>query len=322
MTNSRPPSLDGARARFERDGFLALRGYFTAEEVDAVAAAGQRALRERPMDFVVDSLETGRRTLYGLVDRPDSRLFKFNDFYLTLPEIRGLALEAGLSELLRELLGEHAPVLCNSLNFEKGSGQPMHIDSLFMTPQTPRHLAATWTAFEDVAPAAGPLEYYPGSHRIELYRFADGTRHASAAELPAWHAYIEGEIARLGLQKETFLARKGDVFIWHSDLVHGGAPIQDPASTRLSLVCHYYTESDCRRMPDWELRPLHAGFWLDRLPQPIPGVEPDAFSAERPFPEAAYLRRHADVRSAVEAGGISSGFVHYRAHGFAEGRGI
>ena len=320
MTPSRIPSLDEARARFERDGFLALRGYFMPEEVDAVAAAGERALRERPMDFVVDSLETGRRTFYGLADRPDSRRFKFNDFYLSVPEVRGLALEARLSELLRELLERNAPVLCNSLTFEKGSGQPMHIDSLFMTPQTPRHLAATWTAFEDVDPAAGPLEYYPGSHLIELYRFTDGSRHASPAEMPAWNAYIEGEIARLGLRKATFLARKGAVFIWHSDLVHGGAPIQNPASTRLSLVCHYYTETDCRRLPDWDLRPLNAGFWLHRLPQPVAPVPPAEFTPARPFPEGSYLGRHADVRAAVEAGSVPSGWEHYRVHGFAEGR--
>jgi hypothetical protein len=34
------------------------------------------------------------------------------------------------------------------------------------------------------------------------------------------------------------MAKKGDVLIWHGDLMHGGAPIQDFTRTRLSLIAH------------------------------------------------------------------------------------
>jgi hypothetical protein len=40
------------------------------------------------------------------------------------------------------------------------------------------------------------------------------------------------------LTTESFRAKKGDVLIWHGDLMHGGAPIEDPASTRQSLIAH------------------------------------------------------------------------------------
>jgi ectoine hydroxylase-related dioxygenase (phytanoyl-CoA dioxygenase family) len=36
------------------------------------------------------------------------------------------------------------------------------------------------------------------------------------------------------------IAKKGDVLIWHANLVHGGAPILNPALTRKSMVVHYY----------------------------------------------------------------------------------
>jgi hypothetical protein len=42
-----------------------------------------------------------------------------------------------------------------------------------------------------------------------------------------------------GLKTETFMAKKGDVLIWHADLMHGGVPIQDPRQTRKSLVAHF-----------------------------------------------------------------------------------
>ena len=41
-----------------------------------------------------------------------------------------------------------------------------------------------------------------------------------------------------GLETKTFVARKGDVLIWHGELMHGGVPIQDPTRTRKSLIAH------------------------------------------------------------------------------------
>jgi len=307
------------RAQFSRDGYLVLPAYFSCTEIDAVLTATDATLRSRPMEVVVDSLRDGERTFYAVARDAESRHFKFNDLYLLLEEVRAIALDPGLSELLRALLGAQAPVLCNSLTFAKGSAQPMHIDSLFMTPQTPHHLAATWMAFEDVDPAAGPLEYYPRSHEIPLYRFSDGSHHANAEEMPQWSAYIQRELERRGLEKKTFLARKGDVFIWHSDLVHGGGAIHDATKTRLSLVCHYYAEPDCQRFSEWKLEKLNAGFWLNRLPAEV-RTPPERFDAAHPFPEAAYLRRHPDLRAALCEGRITSGFEHYRMHGYAEGR--
>lgn len=313
--------LSRQRAEFSEDGYLVLPGYFSIEQIDVAMNTIEGALRSRPMEIVVDGLAGGERCFFGQASDPESLNFKFNDLYLVLNEIRQLALEPRLVELLTTLLGGLIPVLCNTLTLFKGSSQSLHIDSLFMTPQTPHHLIAIWVAFEDVDPAAGPLVYYSGSHRIPLYRFRDGSHHASGEEFPAWTNYIEGEIKRRNLEKKTFLAHKGDVFIWHSDLVHGGSTVLDPGKTRRSLVCHYYSESDSRQFPQWHLEPLHGGYWLDRLPPPVRAA-PDRFDDAHPFPEEAYLRRNPDLRSALEDGRISSGFAHYCSHGYAEGRAI
>jgi phytanoyl-CoA hydroxylase len=307
------------RERFNRDGFLVLPGHFSSGEADRVKEAMQSALAQFEMEIVVDDLMTGERTLYGLADKKN--IFKINDLYLCVEEVRDLALEVKLSNLLRALLDDRRPVLCNTLTLRKGSNQPLHIDSLYMTPQSPHHLAATWIAFEDVDPDAGPLEYYSGSHAIPLFRFRDGSHHANAEEMPDWNEYILREVESRGLKKETFLARKGDVFIWHSDLLHGGSLVRDADKTRESLVCHYFTEDDCRMIAGLELEELNEGFWLKRLPQPV-FPEPARFEAAHPFPEGTYLRRHSDVRAGVEAGIIASGEEHYRVYGFAEGRSI
>ena len=304
---------------FERDGFLVLPRFFAPDQIDGTAAALRRLLQEQADQVVVDNLRNGQRTFWADAVNRQTRAFKFNDLYLLSPEVRGLALGAELAGILAGLLGE-APVLCNSLNFERGSGQPRHIDSLYMTPRTPHALIAAWVAFEDVHPGAGPLSYFPGSHRIPLYTFNDGTHHAASGEMADWFDYIDVQLRLRGLREQHFLARKGDVFIWHADLVHGGSPITDPTRTRSSLVCHYFGESDCRER-QMDLVPSHRGYWLRRPAQPVT-VPPARFGPARPFPEASYLRRHPDVRSAIADGRQPSGEAHYRNFGYAEGRGL
>ena len=53
------------------------------------------------------------------------------------------------------------------------------------------------------------------------------------------------------------------MFIWHSDLVHGGSPIADDSRTRASLVCHYFGEADCMDKGA-DMVPMNAGYWMRR----------------------------------------------------------
>jgi phytanoyl-CoA hydroxylase len=311
--------VDLLRAQFARDGFLVLEGYFSPERVDELNREVKRLLEEKAMEVVVDSRITAQRTWWADTPYRDTRRFKFNDLYLLSSVVREIALDAPLSALLGALLGEPA-VLCNSLNFDKGSSDHVHIDSLFMTPRTPGSLAATWMALEDVHPEAGPLTYFPGSHLIPLYQFSDGSRHAIRSEMAAWLDYITNQLRERGIEEKVFLAKKGDVFIWHSDLVHAGSPIKDLQRTRTSLVCHYFGEKDVRALGG-ELVPHHDGHWMRRLTQPVL-VPPDVFLAGRRFPEENYLKRYPDVKGAVQAGAFRTGWDHYRTCGFTEGRGI
>jgi len=130
-----------------------------------------------------------------------------------------------------------------------GSQQAAHSDSIHMTTYPLGFLVANWIAFEDVSPESGPLEYYPGSHKLPYllsaevgiapYEFKEqgvsvyGTRYE-----PAVRTACEEE----GLKKQAFLAKKGDVLFWHANLVHGGAARLDPNVSRKALVCHYFAE--------------------------------------------------------------------------------
>lgn len=267
-----PGDRSGLLAHWRAEGHVVLPGFYAPQALDAIDAGVQAAWARRVPRIVVDDLVTGQRLRLADVSESDrlAHRFKTNDLYLEDAGVRGLALNARITPLLRALLGQ-GPVLCNSLNFQQGSAQAEHVDTLYMTPRTPDHLIAIWVALEDVHPDAGPLFFLPGSHRIPALTFSNGSRHGVPAEMDDWSARMAAEVAARGLRRETFLARKGDVFVWHAHLLHGGSPIRDPQRSRKSVVFHYLSEPDCRAAGA-ELIPQAGGHWLYRAHQPVPGA--------------------------------------------------
>lgn len=258
--------------KWKRDGFYVLPGFYRHDEIDAVVAAQDQVWAESRPRVVVDDNRTGERLLLADVADKDlsNHWFKVNDLYLELPIVRRMGLNERLSGILSALLG-HVPVMCNSLTFERGSGQPDHVDALYMTPQSHGHLIAIWVALEDCHMDAGPLRYWPGSHVIPPYVFSTGSNHVVPDEMPKWNEYMEGNTARLGLSPTTFAAKKGDVFVWSSYLLHGGSPIKDSTKTRKSIVFHYYSDHDCSRN-NWSMVPEGGAYWMYRQHAPINGT--------------------------------------------------
>jgi hypothetical protein len=111
-----------------------------------------------------------------------------------------------------------------------------------------KFMCGVWLAMEDIHADAGPLFYYPGSHRwpvmsnalIGRRGFATSLDSAQDPFAEAWRALCAAQNA----QPHTFLARKGQALIWCANLLHGGSPQIDPGLTRWSQVTHYYFE-DC-----------------------------------------------------------------------------
>jgi phytanoyl-CoA hydroxylase len=271
------PEIAALRASWEQDGYLILPAFYGRTELEAAEQSLRDAWKADAPRIVVDDLVSHRRMRLADVDEHARRThrFKVNDLYLEHDAVRKLALNARISPILSSLLGE-TPVLCNSLSFEQGSGQPDHVDSLYMTPRTPKHLIAIWVALENCGLDAGPLRYFRGSHKIPEYVFSDGTHHAIDAEMDAWNEYIAREVKWRGLVPEVFAAKQGDVFIWSASLLHGGSPIDDPSKTRRSIVFHYHSEQDSIANGS-TLVPFEGGFWLHRRHQPVPGLgESDA----------------------------------------------
>jgi len=264
--------------RWEEDGFVVLRGLFSPARVASINAFIDRLWSERrelsipvTIDVRIESGDQRRILLRDADDRDRRRPYKINDLYLDYSILRDMVLDERLCQVLASLF-DGTPLVCNSLNFEYGSQQADHIDTLYMPSRKPGGMIASWIALDEVSASNGPLRYWPGSHLIPPYRFSHGRTNAIAEEMSDFNAYIEREVERRSLGPVTLDAEPGDVMVWHSKLLHGGCPIDNDQQTRRSLVTHYFRRQDYRHH-FWRLRRHHArGYFYRRGHQPVDAV--------------------------------------------------
>ena len=221
-----PAASQTSLRAFEENGFVILSGFFSPEAVDGIN-------QELAHLVATQKVSLRYRNKFMFAFRKSARI--------------RAAGEGALRELVAALLG-HDTTLFQSINFLTGSEQRTHSDSIHMSTFPLGGMAAAWVALEDITPENGPLHYYPGSHKLPYYLNADYANEGNAwltgdKEYTEYEATIARKIAEAGLEKQVFLARKGDVFIWHANLMHGGEPHLDRTMTRKSMVFHYFSQA-------------------------------------------------------------------------------
>lgn len=206
---SNQPDLAAAVAQFREKGYLVRDFGFSSDDLDEAAA-------------------------YTLAS-PSKRV---QDGWLRNSAIRRLATHPRVLEFLTELY-QRRPIPFQTLNFAQGTEQAVHSDTMHFDSAPMGFMCGVWIALEDIDPGSGPLVYYPGSQRLPVFKGDDlGGRGYGDGYVPLVARTLEGS----GLSAETAPIRRGEAFIWASNLFHGGSPITDPAKTRLSQVTHVYFE--------------------------------------------------------------------------------
>lgn len=174
-------------------------------------------------------------------------LRRVQDAWQQDPDVRAIAANPRVLDLLSRLYGRKAFPF-QTLNFPVGTQQDAHSDAVHFSSLPERFMCGVWLAMEDISAEAGPLFYYPGSHRWPIMSNAIIGRRGFGSDLnsaqdpygPAWQALCDAH----GATPQTFLARKGQALIWCANLLHGGSLQTDPRLTRWSQVTHYYFD-DC-----------------------------------------------------------------------------
>ncbi len=226
---------------FERDGYIVLEGAASESDLDRFEAAISRAFLHG--DDQVIGQQHGSSVPKRITAGLDRREVRIVDAFAVIPEAQHLLASPPILSFMTKIFDER-PLLFQSMSFDMGSQQGLHQDTAYVVVERPMELLACWIALEDVRPGSGELQYLVGGHRLPDFDFGGHKKHwdsATDGNEPhnIWAKWLIDESDRRGMRREKFMAKRGDVLIWHADLPHGGSPITDPTLTRKSLVGHY-----------------------------------------------------------------------------------
>lgn len=175
--------------------------------------------------------------------------------YCSYDEISAICMYWPLVDLIASLFGA---LLAPHFNLSAcvSTQRGWHQDDYLNPDDTYSWYAATWIAIDDVAEEAGPFEYIPSSHRLPCMRGSlvkellepevrglDGGKQGGHH----WATFAEGFVNRVydnliderRLRRLRFLAKRGDVMIWHGKLLHRGSIPLNPDMPRPALITHY-----------------------------------------------------------------------------------
>jgi ectoine hydroxylase-related dioxygenase (phytanoyl-CoA dioxygenase family) len=237
-----PVQVEQFRHWMER-GYVVLPQAVPNDLVDAVNAEIARAWEGAFPDLWFEGRINGVLGTHRLSKEMRGIRGKLLDFYAVSSIVRDALFTQPLVEFLTALF-ERPPMIFQSLYFERGSQQRMHQDSAFVRVSSPMQFVGVWFALEDIVEGSGELEYYEGSHKIEEFLW-DGVAKGMPFhyfQKPEHMRYLESlheKAAALDLERKAHRPKKGDVLVWHADLVHGGSPQVKPEATRRSLAVHY-----------------------------------------------------------------------------------
>jgi hypothetical protein len=209
---------------YRENGYLIMRGAVPDALIERIKAEARPLFRPQ----VVDGARSG---------------YRVQDAWKESVAVRELAGIPVILDKLRFLYGRE-PFPFQTLNFLHGSQQRTHSDTIHFSCRPARFMCGVWAALEDVTADNGPLFYYPGSHLLPEYNYYDMGMTARGGDYKAYEDFLERLVAARSLQRESLRAKKGDILIWASNLMHGGEKILAPDSTRWSQVTHYYFR-DC-----------------------------------------------------------------------------
>lgn len=227
QTKTFHPSIQNQFHQWIDKGYIILENYFSKKQIDETYAEVEMLFKQQ----IIEYNYTGGRIM---------------DAFRQSAKVNAMMRDKELLRLISFLLGKETD-LFQTINFFEGSEQNPHSDFIHMSTEPKGYLVGVWVALEDIDTDAGPVYYYPGSHRLP-YVFNEDFETGNTALWLGENNYTNYEIKIQELiklhklQPVEFTAKKGDVLIWHANLIHGGKKINRKGATRKSLVGHYFSK--------------------------------------------------------------------------------
>jgi hypothetical protein len=166
--------------------------------------------------------------------------------------IRELCLNKKLIDTLEFLYTKEA-LPFSTINFIKGSNQPLHSDAIHFHTIPQLWMSGVWVALEDTTLENGTLNIVPGSHRWPVFDYdslklphPDTMKDGEKENYRIYEEFVRKLVDANHAQIVPVPLRKGQALIWAANLLHGGMQIVDENSTRLTQAIHYFYK-DCTK---------------------------------------------------------------------------
>ena len=161
--------------------------------------------------------------------------------------IKKIATNQNLSSFLKHAYRSD-PIPFSTINFLKGTEQPLHSDEFHFGSIPHRYLTGVWVALEDIDPDSGPISIAVGSHKMPIFSFEMLNIETPKNEKQFKEAYtiyedwVREYIECQELQIVTPELKKGQCIIWLSNTLHGSYKIKNNSLTRKSMAIHFHYE--------------------------------------------------------------------------------
>lgn len=235
---------------FVRDGYVVIPKAVTSEIVAQLNSDIDEGWGGKypGLKIEVYSIPGQPHAVIEIDQRFQNETHKVLDSYVFMPSAMAVAAAPAAVDFMAAIF-EEKPKAFQQLTFGWGSQQAIHKDTAYVKIDgNPMSMLATWVALEDISEGTGELEYYVGSHKAPDYVFGGVSKwlEASPNQFDDFLAALHRDAEQYEQPKSKFLAKAGDVLIWHADLAHGGSAITKPGISRKSIVTHY---TACRNDP-------------------------------------------------------------------------
>lgn len=220
------------RGIYREQGFVALPGFLSSDELAELRHAKERLLTELLPDLPAE--------LVYFEDKDDpSSLKQVQRLFEHDPYFEGMMFRSRFERLAADLLGEQ-PVGRNLQYFNKPAGHsrptPPHQDGYYFMLEPCRALTM-WLALEDVGPDQGSVHYVRGSHQHGL------RKHASSGVL-GFSQHIEDFGTERDLANDVPCpCAAGDLLVHDALTIHWAGENATPSKSRESMGLIYYGAS-------------------------------------------------------------------------------
>lgn len=238
------PTLDAeGLARFQRDGFIAIRGLFTPAEIAEIRDSFMQQAAAGPVPGLSD-LPRGNPAPDDPLARYPRMMHphKHADKAVGRLAMRHM-LDPRLEPILATLFGE-APYAVQSMFYFKppgARGQDLHQDNFYLRVK-PGTCMAAWIAVDDADADNGGMMCVPRTAGLDI-----ACPEPSDLSVSFTTEHVEPPP---GLEPQMMDLKAGDVLFFNGSVIHGSTPNTSTDRFRRSLIFHYVPASTAE-MSHW-----------------------------------------------------------------------